>query len=77
MLATVTQLPTAKPLPTLWELWDEFVGWKRRTKQIEETTYLRNYIVTYKAMIKNWFDKPLNEETANDFNKSFVIQNSR
>ena len=66
VLATVTQLPNAKPLPTLGELWNEFVEWKRKTKQIEETTYQHGYKSVYQRMIKNYLDNPLNEETAND-----------
>ena len=66
VLATVTQLPNAKPLPMLGELWDEFVEWKRKTKQIEETTYLKNYLKSYNSMIKAWLNDPLNEETANN-----------
>ncbi|PHJ60428.1 hypothetical protein VF02_22230, partial [Nostoc linckia z1] len=47
MLATVTQLPTAKPLPKLGELWEEFAEWKLNTKQIEETTYRKKYCVDF------------------------------
>lgn len=66
VLATVTLLPSAKPLPTLGELWEEFVQWKLKTQQIEETTYYYSYQGNYEPMIKNYLDKPFNQIMADN-----------
>ncbi|QSJ18353.1 tyrosine-type recombinase/integrase [Nostoc sp. UHCC 0702] len=66
MLATVTQLPTAKPLPTLGELWEEFVNWKLKTQQIGESTFIGNYKGKHEPMLRLFMDKPFNEATANE-----------
>ncbi|MBD2414436.1 hypothetical protein FACHB389_08185 [Nostoc calcicola FACHB-389] len=64
MLATVTQLPTAKPLPKLGELWEEFLEWK--CSRVKKTTYQGMYIRTYTGLLKPFLDKPLNSNLANE-----------
>lgn len=60
----VVELPGSKPIPTLGELWDEFVQWKVDTKQISEATYKVTYEKDFTAMLKPFLKKPLNETNA-------------
>ncbi|BCL38352.1 tyrosine-type recombinase/integrase [Nostoc sp. MS1] len=71
-MTSVIQLPTAKPLPKLGELWDDFSQWKYRTKQIAETTYLKKYCISYKHVLSSYLDKELTEETANSLIEDMV-----
>lgn len=71
-MATVLQLPTAKPQPKLGKLWDDFSEWKRNTKQIAETTYLKRYCGDYKNLISGWIDKQLTEELAQEMISNLV-----
>ncbi|MEH2322767.1 MAG: tyrosine-type recombinase/integrase [Nostoc sp.] len=64
MLATVTQLTTARALPKLGELWEEFCNWKR--SQVKKTTYKGIYIGRYTAMLKPFLDKLLDNDLANE-----------
>ncbi|MDZ8054874.1 MAG: tyrosine-type recombinase/integrase [Aulosira sp. ZfuVER01] len=73
-LATVTQLPTAKPLPKLRELWEEFSEWKLSTGAIEKTTYENNYLCKYPNLLKPYLDKPLDNETALEIIKDFLAK---
>lgn len=74
VLATVTQLPTAKPLPTLRELWEEFGEWKLSIGKIERTTHKKIYTVGYTNLVKPYLDKPLDNETANEIIKDFLAR---
>ncbi|MDZ8106116.1 MAG: tyrosine-type recombinase/integrase [Nostoc sp. DedQUE12a] len=74
MLATVTQLPTAKTLPKLRELWEEFGTWKLNTGQIEETTYRRFYITACLSLLSPYLDKALDSQTANELIKTFLAK---
>ncbi|MDZ8064124.1 MAG: tyrosine-type recombinase/integrase [Nostoc sp. DedQUE08] len=66
MLATVTHLPTARALPTLRELWDEFVEWRLKTQQIGESTYIGAYKDKHEHTLRPFMDKPFDEVTANE-----------
>ncbi|WP_206758499.1 MULTISPECIES: tyrosine-type recombinase/integrase [unclassified Calothrix] len=66
MLATVTQLPTAKPLPKLGELWEEFIEWKLSIGKLEKTTYETTYQRKYTNYLTPYLDKTLDTETANE-----------
>lgn len=63
MLATV-QLPSARSLPILGELWDEYVDWKR--SRLKKSTYKGVYVGAYSAMLKPFLDKVLNNDLANE-----------
>ncbi|MCC5639044.1 tyrosine-type recombinase/integrase [Nostoc sp. CHAB 5844] len=73
-LATVTQLPTAKPLPTLGELWEEFCNWKLNTGQIKETTYIKSYRNNYSVLLAPYLNKLFDTEIANDLIKNFLAK---
>lgn len=62
-LATVPQLQNLEPIPKLGELWHEFVNWKLQTKQIEQTTYKKNFVV-YNNLIQNFLESELNLDNA-------------
>lgn len=74
VLATVTQLPTAKPLPKLGELWEEFMEWKLSIGKIERTTYEKIYTVGYTNLLKPYLDRPLDNETADEIIKDFLAR---
>lgn len=74
-MASVIQLPTAKPIPKLGELWEDYINWKRNTKQITETTFLNNYSHRYKNFLAPWLDKELTENTANDLIRDLANRN--
>ncbi len=60
----VVELPSSKPIPTLGELWEEFVQWKVDTKQISELTKIALYDRNYAYLIKEYIDKPLTDKTS-------------
>ncbi|QSJ20328.1 tyrosine-type recombinase/integrase [Nostoc sp. UHCC 0702] len=74
MLATVTQLPTAKPLPKLGELWEEFAEWKLSTGQIKETTYKRSYCSDFINLLSPYIDKSFDSQNANELIKDFLAK---
>ncbi|OUL21387.1 hypothetical protein BV378_26720 [Nostoc sp. RF31YmG] len=74
-LTTITQLHNLKQPPKLGELWHEFVGWKLQTKQIQKTTYKKNFIV-YTNLIKDFLDYSLNLDTANSLIKYLLEKKS-
>ncbi|PHJ76374.1 hypothetical protein VF04_05640 [Nostoc linckia z7] len=74
MLATVTQLPTAKPLPKLGELWEEFAEWKLNTKQIEETTYRKKYCVDFTNLLSPYLDKTFDSQIAKELIKTLLAK---
>lgn len=73
-LAT-TRLQNLKAIPKLGELWNEFVDWKLQTKQIEQTTYKKNFVV-YTNLIKGFLDSELNLDTANRLIKHLLVKQS-
>ena len=74
MLATVTQLPTARILPTLGELWDDFSSWKLETGQIKKTTYSHRFSSRYKSLLAPYLDKIFDSETANDIIRNLLAK---
>ncbi|MBN3927439.1 tyrosine-type recombinase/integrase [Nostoc sp. NMS4] len=64
MLATVTQLPTARALPTLGELWSKYIAWKLQTQQIAESTHRTLYQTTYTTLLTPFLEQEFGEETA-------------
>ncbi|BAY98052.1 hypothetical protein NIES37_20000 [Tolypothrix tenuis PCC 7101] len=64
-LTTISQLQNLIQPPLLGELWHEFVNWKLQTKQIQKTTYKKNFVV-YTNLIKDFLAAELNLDTANN-----------
>ncbi|MBD2167232.1 tyrosine-type recombinase/integrase [Calothrix membranacea FACHB-236] len=64
-LTTITQLQNLIQSPQLGELWHEFVDWKLQTRQIQKTTYKKNFVV-YTNLIQDFLDSELNRDTANN-----------
>lgn len=60
----VIELPGSKAVPTLGELWEEFVQWKVDTKQISELTKIALYDRNYAYLIKEYINKPLTDKTS-------------
>lgn len=74
MLATVTHLPTAKPLPKLGELWQEFSDWKLSTGQIKKTTYNKKYCCDFTNILSSYLDKTFDFQTASEIIKAFLVK---
>ncbi|QIR40944.1 tyrosine-type recombinase/integrase [Tolypothrix sp. PCC 7910] len=64
-LTTISQLQNLIKPPLLGELWHEFVDWKLQTKQIQKSTYKKNFVV-YTNLIKDFLDAELNLDAANN-----------
>ncbi|MBD2211843.1 tyrosine-type recombinase/integrase [Nostoc linckia FACHB-104] len=74
-LTTISQLQNLIQPPQLGELWHEFVDWKLQTKQIQKTTYKKNFVV-YTNLIKDFLDLELNFDTANNLIKHLSLKQS-
>ncbi|MDZ7963111.1 MAG: tyrosine-type recombinase/integrase [Aulosira sp. DedQUE10] len=74
-LTKITQLHNLIQPPQLGELWHEFVDWKLETKQIQKTTYKKNFVV-YTNLIKDFLDSELNIETANNLIRHLSLKQS-
>ncbi len=72
-LATVPQLENIQQIPKLGELWNEFYNWKLKTKQIEQTTYKKNFVV-YTNLIKEFLELELNLDTANQLINHLLVK---
>ncbi|AUT03574.1 integrase [Nostoc sp. CENA543] len=62
--SNVVNLPGSLPIPTLKELWEEYVNWKVDTKQISNGTRIGRYEGSFVYLLKNYLNKPLTEELA-------------
>ncbi|GAA6621594.1 tyrosine-type recombinase/integrase [Scytonema sp. NUACC26] len=71
-LASVTMLPTAKPIPTLGKLWTDYADWKFKTEQIGETTYIKRYQKSYPRMMTDFLSQSFDRETADKLIETLV-----
>ncbi|BAZ14686.1 phage integrase family protein [Calothrix sp. NIES-4071] len=62
----VVELPGSKQVPTLGELWGEFVQWKVDNKQIGEVTKIGSYDNNYTYLLNNFSAKQLTEALSHD-----------
>jgi integrase len=62
--SNVISLPSSLTIPTLKELWQEYVDWKVDTKQISTATLIGRYEQNFGYLLANYLDKPLSDELA-------------
>ncbi|WP_375479731.1 tyrosine-type recombinase/integrase [uncultured Nostoc sp.] len=62
--SNIIELPGSLILPTLRQLWEEYVDWKVNTKQISTATLLGRYKQNFGYLLASYFDKPLTAELA-------------
>ncbi|MDZ8055493.1 MAG: tyrosine-type recombinase/integrase [Aulosira sp. ZfuVER01] len=74
-LTTINQFSNPPQPPKLGQLWHEFVDWKLQTKQIQKSTYKKNFIV-YHNLIKEFLDLELNLDTANSLIQHLLLKQS-